>query len=65
LKFPLTLLLSIYEEEEFPLFGKEGSGEIFTTICPFDYGLLSKYVRIYNGCNTPATGPFQIIFLNH
>jgi len=27
-----------------PLFGKEGLGEIFATICLFNYGLLSKYV---------------------
>jgi hypothetical protein len=27
-----------------PLFGKEGLGEIFTTICLFNYGLLSNYV---------------------
>jgi len=25
-----------------PLFGKEGLGEIFTTICLFNYGLLSN-----------------------
>jgi hypothetical protein len=33
---------SLYKREEFTLFGKEGSGEIFTTICLFNYGLLSK-----------------------
>jgi hypothetical protein len=33
----------LYKREEFPLFGKEGLGEIFTTICLFNYGLLSKY----------------------
>jgi len=32
----------LYKREEFPLFGKEGSGEIFTTICLFNYGLISK-----------------------
>jgi hypothetical protein len=30
------------KREEFPLFGKEGLGEIFTTICLFNYGLLSN-----------------------
>jgi len=49
LEFPLILPLSLYEREEFPLFGKEGSGEIFTTICPFNYGLLSNYVKILKG----------------
>jgi hypothetical protein len=31
------------KREEFPLSGKEGLGEIFTTICLFNYGLLSKF----------------------
>ena len=38
-----SLLPSLYKREEFPLFGKEGLGEIFTTICLFNYGLLSSY----------------------
>jgi hypothetical protein len=42
-----SLLPSFYKREEFPLFGKEGEGEIFTTICLFNYGLLS---------NNPDTG---------
>jgi len=37
-----SLLPSLCKREEFPLFGKEGAGEIFTTICLFNYGLLSK-----------------------
>jgi general secretion pathway protein K len=37
-----SLLPSLCKREEFPLFGKEGVGEIFTTICLFNYGLLSK-----------------------
>jgi hypothetical protein len=37
-----SLLPSLYKREEFPLFEKEGLGEIFTTICLFNYGLLSK-----------------------
>jgi len=37
-----SLLPSLYKREEFPLFGKEGLGEIFTTICLFNYGLLSN-----------------------
>jgi hypothetical protein len=36
-----SLLSSLYKREEFPLFGKEGFGEIFATICLFNYGLLS------------------------
>ncbi len=38
-----SLLPSLYKREEFPLFGKEGLGEISTTICLFNYGLLSKH----------------------
>jgi len=38
-----SLLPSLYKREEFPLFGKEGLGEIFTTICLFNYGLLSNF----------------------
>jgi hypothetical protein len=37
-----SLLPSLYKREEFPLFEKEGLGEIFTTICLFNYGLLSN-----------------------
>jgi len=37
-----SLLPSLYKREEFPLFGKEGLGEIFTAICLFNYGLLRK-----------------------
>jgi len=50
-----SLLPSLYKREEFPLFGKwfdethhpelvegEGLGEIFTTICLFNYELLSN-----------------------
>jgi hypothetical protein len=33
-----SLLPSLYKREEFPLFEKEGLGEIFTTICFFNYG---------------------------
>jgi hypothetical protein len=36
------LLPSLYKGEEFPLFEKEGLGEIYTTICLFNYGLLSN-----------------------
>jgi hypothetical protein len=32
---PKSLLPSLYKREEFPLFGKEGLGEIFTTIMSF------------------------------
>jgi len=46
-----SLLPSLYKREEFPLFGKEGSGEIFTTTCLFNYGLL------YN--SNPSDGYFQ------
>jgi hypothetical protein len=38
-----SLLPSLYKREEFPLFGKEGEGEIFTTTCLFYSGLLSNY----------------------
>jgi hypothetical protein len=37
-----SLLPSLYKREEFPLFGKEGLGEIFRAICPLNYGLVSK-----------------------
>ena len=32
----------LYIREELPLFRKEGLGEIFTTICLFNYGHLSN-----------------------
>ena len=38
-QIPPTLPL---QKGEFPLFGKEGLGEIFTTICLFNYGFLSN-----------------------
>jgi len=38
-KIPPHLL---FQREEFPLFSKEGLGEIFTTKCLFNYGLLSN-----------------------
>jgi acyl CoA:acetate/3-ketoacid CoA transferase beta subunit len=41
-----SLLPSLYKREEFPLFGKEGSGEIFTTICLFNYGLLCNFSKL-------------------
>jgi hypothetical protein len=37
-----SLLPSLYKREGFPLFGKEGSGEIFREICLLNYGLLSN-----------------------
>jgi TolB-like protein len=37
-----SLLSSLYKREEFPLFGKEGLGEIFAMTCFFNYGLLSS-----------------------
>jgi len=40
-----SVLPSLYEREEFPLFGKEGWGEIFRTICLLNYGLLSSSKR--------------------
>jgi hypothetical protein len=43
-----SLLPSLYKREEFPLFGKEGLGEIFTTICLFNYGLLSSNEKSLN-----------------
>jgi len=39
-----SLLPSLYKREEFPLFEKEGSGEIFTTIALYNYGSLSNLV---------------------
>ena len=37
-----SLLTSLFQREELPLFGKEGRGEIFRQLCPFNYGLLSN-----------------------
>ena len=37
-----SFLPSLGKREGFPLFGKEGLGEIFTTICLFNYGFLRK-----------------------
>ena len=37
-----SLLPSLGKREEFPLFGKEGLGEISRTIYLLNYGLLSK-----------------------
>jgi len=36
-----SLLTSLYQREELPLFGKEGLGEIFGKWCLVHYGLLS------------------------
>ena len=38
-----SLLSSLYKREGFPLFVKEGLGEIFRRICLLYYGLLSKF----------------------
>jgi hypothetical protein len=35
------------KREEFPLFGKEGSGEIFRTICLLNYELLSNFLIFF------------------
>jgi hypothetical protein len=45
-----SLLPSLYKREEFPLFGKEGLGEILGRICLFNYGLLSnpKFLKIHS-----------------
>jgi hypothetical protein len=40
-----SLLPSLYKREEFPLFGKEGLGEIFGKPCLLNHGLLSNYFR--------------------
>jgi hypothetical protein len=37
-----SFLSSLYKREEFPLFGKEGSGEIFGRKYLFNYEHLSK-----------------------
>jgi hypothetical protein len=52
-----SLLPSLYKREEFPLFQKEGSGEIFTTI--LNYGLLSNRFRKsrYMKKEGPLQGP--------
>jgi hypothetical protein len=39
---PLPTGRQASQKGDFPLFGKEGLGEIFTTICLFNYGLVSK-----------------------
>ena len=44
-----SLLPSLYKREEFPLFGKEGAGEISRTICLLNYGLLSNILLIIPG----------------
>jgi len=44
-----SLLPSLYKREESPLFGKEGLGEILTTICLFNYGLLGNTVVLVCG----------------
>jgi len=38
-----SLLASLYKREAFPLFGKEGLGEIFRTIFLLSYGHHSNY----------------------
>jgi hypothetical protein len=37
----MRTLRILYIREEFPLFGEEGSGEIFITICLSGYGFFS------------------------
>jgi hypothetical protein len=42
-----SLLPSLYKREEFPLFGKEGLGEIFIKVCLFyhvNHGLFNTTV---------------------
>jgi hypothetical protein len=43
--FIKSLLTSLFQREELPLFGKEGRGEIFRQLCTFNYGLLSKLLN--------------------
>jgi hypothetical protein len=43
----------LYKREEFPLFGKEGLGEIFATICLLNYGLLSTPHAAHDTHPTP------------
>jgi hypothetical protein len=38
-----SLLPSLYKREEFPLFGKEGLGEIFRTIGLLNCGVLTNH----------------------
>ena len=58
-----SLLPSLCKREEFPLFGKEGLGEIFTTISLFNYGLLSnssmkmEWVSRLVSCPCPLSVP--------
>jgi hypothetical protein len=40
--FGKSLLTSLLQREESPLFGKEGQGEIFRKLCLVNYGLLSN-----------------------
>jgi hypothetical protein len=44
--FIKSLLTSLFQREELPLFGKEGRGEIFRQLFPFNYGLLSNFSKI-------------------
>jgi hypothetical protein len=55
-----SLLPSLYKREEFPLFGKEGSGEIFTTICLFNYGLLCNICKGYSKIPTRLIYPSNL-----
>jgi hypothetical protein len=43
--FGKSLLTSLLQREESPLFGKEGQGEIFRKLCLVNYGLLSNSSR--------------------
>jgi len=47
---------SLCKREEFSLFGKEGLGEIFTTICLFNYGLPSKLALTPSPFPSPPFG---------
>jgi len=49
-----SLLPSLYKREEFPLFGKEGLGEIFTTIYLLNYGLIGNYSEDWEIKNYPV-----------
>ncbi|MGZ3615104.1 MAG: hypothetical protein ACXU9X_14555, partial [Thermodesulfobacteriota bacterium] len=46
--FVKSLPTSLFQREELPLFGKEGTGEIFRRLCLFNYGLLSKSIERIN-----------------
>src|SRR4030043_1013089 len=41
-----SLLPSLCQREELPLFGKEGQGEIFRRACLLNYGLLSNCFQV-------------------